>query len=289
MEGVISLQSRQEQARVSRDGREEVVEVVSNAPGEATDRLHPLGLPKLLREAQLFSHIQGDSADEAAFHRVDDHESVDVPLVGCSVGRGHRFQRLQPMAARKDLSIALLDPCRDLRSPALPVGGAGHLIPGDLECSLEGSINVNVCSTLVLHRCHRRAVIHESLESLLALRKLMGALLDRLLDDLVRGLELGLTPGDAAHLRNALDAGPNEKDVLERYPPRVLQPTPAARRENAVDGLGPEYPSQEVIEGDHQRRRDEDAPIPVEREKRQRSEHVEVRLDPAACEVNEER
>ena len=87
----------------------------------------------------------------------------------------------------------------------------------------------------------------------------------------------------------AAQARHDQEDVLEDDPRGVLEPAPLAGDEHAVDRLRPEDAAQQVIERDDDRRRDEHAPVAVEREKGQRAEHVEMRLDAAARQMDEQR
>ena len=62
-----------------------------------------------------------------------------------------------------------------------------------------------------------------------------------------------------------------------------------AGRQHAVDRLRPEDAAQQVVDRDHDRRRHQHPPVAVEREERERAEHVEVRLDAAAGQVDQQR
>ena len=83
--------------------------------------------------------------------------------------------------------------------------------------------------------------------------------------------------------------GDDEEDVLEDDPRRVLQPAPLAGDQHAVHRLRPEDPAQHVIQRDDDGRRNQHAPVAIEREKRERAEHVEVRFDAAAGEMDQQR
>ena len=91
------------------------------------------------------------------------------------------------------------------------------------------------------------------------------------------------------HLATLRRHDDDEEDVLEDHPGRVLQPAPLAGDEHAVDRLRPEHAAQHVIERHDDRRRDQDAPVAIERQERQRAEDVEVRFDAAAGEVDQQR
>ncbi len=58
---------------------------------------------------------------------------------------------------------------------------------------------------------------------------------------------------------------------------------------HAVHRLRPEDAAQHVIERDHHRCRNQDAPVAIEGEERERSEDVKVRLDASAGQVDEQR
>ena len=92
-----------------------------------------------------------------------------------------------------------------------------------------------------------------------------------------------------AHLHGAPEAGDDEEDVFEDDPGRVLHPAPIARDQHAVHRLRPEDPAQHVVERDDHRRRNQHAPVAVEREERERSEDMKVGLDSSAGQVNEQR
>ncbi len=123
----------------------------------------------------------------------------------------------------------------------------------------------------------------------LARAELLRALLDLLLDRLTRLLELGLAEGDLPHLDDALEAGAEEHRVLEEDPARVLEPAPVALRRDPEDGEREVDAAQDVVDGDDDGRREEDLPVAVEGDEGERAEDVEVCLDPAAREVDEER
>ena len=102
-------------------------------------------------------------------------------------------------------------------------------------------------------------------------------------------LERGRAVRRLPHLGEAADARHHEKDVFEDHPGRVLQPPPLAGRHDAVHRLWPEIAAQHVIERDDDRGRNENPPITIEGQEGQRAEHVKVRFDAPACEMDEER
>jgi hypothetical protein len=69
----------------------------------------------------------------------------------------------------------------------------------------------------------------------------------------------------------------------------VLEPAPIAGDEDAIDRLRPEHAAQHVIERDHDGGGNQNFPVTIEREERQRAKDVEVRLDAAARQVNQQR
>ncbi|HZL72330.1 MAG TPA: hypothetical protein VFC86_07710 [Planctomycetota bacterium] len=154
---------------------------------------------------------------------------------------------------------------------------------------------------------HRRAdlVAHVRQELALRQRGLFGRLLgvlemllgfpqlrrpgeDLLLDPAVRLLELGATPGDVLHLADAAEARGDEEQVDVDHPAGVFEPPPGAGREDAEDRLRPEDAAEQVVQGDDHGGGDEHLPVPVEGEERQGAEDVEVRLDAAARQVDQE-
>ena len=91
------------------------------------------------------------------------------------------------------------------------------------------------------------------------------------------------------HFLDAAAAGDEQEDVLEEDPGRVLQPAPLTRHHHAIHRLRPEHAAQHVIQRDDDRGRNQDPPVPVERQERERTKYVEVRFDAAAGEVDQER
>ena len=92
-----------------------------------------------------------------------------------------------------------------------------------------------------------------------------------------------------AQLLRAAHARHDEEHVLEDDPGGVLEPAPLAGDDHAVDRLRPEQAAQRMVERDHDGRGHEHPPVAIEREERQRSEDVEVRLDAATGQVNQQR
>ncbi len=95
--------------------------------------------------------------------------------------------------------------------------------------------------------------------------------------------------GNLIQLARAADALHHQEHIFEPDPGRMFEPAPLARHEHAVDRLRPEDAAQQVIERDHDGGRDEDAPVAIKRQERQRAEHVEMRFDAAAGQEDEQR
>ena len=83
-------------------------------------------------------------------------------------------------------------------------------------------------------------------------------------------------------------AGPDQEDVGERDPAGVFEPAPRVRLRDAVDRHRQIRAAQVVIEDDRDRRGDQHAAVAIEREAGQRAEHVEVRFDAAAGDVDQQ-
>ena len=69
---------------------------------------------------------------------------------------------------------------------------------------------------------------------------------------------------------------------------RCSRQPPPLRIGRAIDGLGPEQAAQELVPHHGQRGGEQHLPVPVEGQEGQRAEDVEVRLDAAAREVDEQ-
>ena len=121
-----------QQRRVARDDREQVVEVVRDAAGEAPDRLHAPRLLELLLEAALL----GDVAD-------DERRRVDVPVrvADREAGDGRRERRAVAAAPALRLvleRVARGDPAHELGVPALPPLLDEHVAPRPADRLLVG-------------------------------------------------------------------------------------------------------------------------------------------------------
>ena len=91
---------------------------------------------------------------------------------------------------------------------------------------------------------------------------------------------MSTTPRRHAMMRN---------DVFEDDPRRVFQPSPLTRDQYTVDRLRPEDAAQEVIQGHNDGRWNQHPPVAIEGEKGERTEHVEVRFDAAARQMDQQR
>src|SRR5437879_5395072 len=100
--------------------------------------------------------------------------------------------------------------------------------------------------------------------------------------------KLSLPFGHAVHLLNALPNGLDEKHVLKDDPAGVFQPAERARGYYPKHGFGPKEPPNEVVNGDYGRGCNEHPPIPINCQEGQRSENVEMCLDPAPGEMDEQ-
>jgi hypothetical protein len=91
------------------------------------------------------------------------------------------------------------------------------------------------------------------------------------------------------HFGDAAAARHQQEDILEQHPRRMLQPPPLAGDHHAVDRLRPEEAAQHVIQSHDDRRGNQDTPVAVEGQEGERSEHVEMRLDAPAGEMDQQR
>ena len=145
-------------------------------------------------------------------------------------------------------------------------------------------------------------MLHERLGALLQHRSQLGAARQRETNgrrqrcDVLRLLarahllfEGGRALGGVLHLHDAAAAGDDEEDVLEDHPGGVLQPAPLTRDQHAVDRLRPEDAAQQVIERHDDGGGNQDTPVAIKRQKRQRAEDVEMRFDASAGQVNQQR
>ena len=102
-------------------------------------------------------------------------------------------------------------------------------------------------------------------------------------------LERGGALRGLPHFRDAAQARHDQEQVFEDDPRGVFEPAPLAGDEHAVDRLRPEHAAQHVIERDDDGGRNQHPPVAIEREERERAEDVEVRLDAAAGQVDQQR
>ena len=115
-----------------------------------------------------------------------------------------------------------------------------------------------------------------------------GPLGDRLFDRGVRLFEPGLAFGDDPHLAAAANARIDEEDVEKRDPAGVLQPPPFGACHETVNRFGPVKPAEEMVGRYHDGSRHHHPPIAIEAQEGQRAEDVEVRLEAAAAQVNQQ-
>ncbi len=85
------------------------------------------------------------------------------------------------------------------------------------------------------------------------------------------------------------EARVDEHRVHEDDPEQVLQQPPPLRLRGAVEGLGPQPAAHVHVQQRHGAAGEQHPPVPVEGQEGQRAEQVEVRLDAATGQVNEQR
>ena len=153
------------------------------------------------------------------------------------------------------------------------------------ERPLGRRIELNDTAGLV----HENDAIERHVENRIAARLAVSGVNLRLLARADLLLERRSAVRRLAQLHHASQAGDDEKDVFEDDPCRMLEPAPLARDHDPVHRLRPEVSAQNVIQGDDDGRGNQHAPVPVERQKRQRAEDVEMRFDAAAGEMDQQR
>ena len=107
------------------------------------------------------------------------------------------------------------------------------------------------------------------------------ALGDLLFDAGVGGFQVGLALGEPHHLLEALHDRDDEKDILEDHPSRVLDPAPGLNYVDSINSLRREYPKNAMMDGRDRRGGDQHVPIAIKGQQGERAEDVEVGLDPA--------
>ena len=105
-------------------------------------------------------------------------------------------------------------------------------------------------------------------------------------DSVVGQFQFRLTSGDVSHFHDALMAHDEKEDIFKKHPTSVLNPAKRVRAYRPKNRLRPIGAAQKMIECHYNRRRDKDTPVPIEGEKRQGAENVEMSLNPPASEVN---
>lgn len=108
------------------------------------------------------------------------------------------------------------------------------------------------------------------------------------LDALVGGLQQSLPVRELGDQAVALDAGEHEHEVLEQHPARMLQEPPLGPRSHAVHRNREVQAAHVVVHHHDDRSGHQDAPIQIERKKRQRDEDVEVGFDAPTGDVDEQ-
>lgn len=116
-----------------------------------------------------------------------------------------------------------------------------------------------------------------------------GALGHGALDRLLRRFELRLVAGACADMPEALSDGDEKKHVFEDDPAGVFRRAPEWRRQHSEHRLRPENAAHKMVRDGHGRGGDEDTPVAIEGQKRERTEDMEMRFDPAAGEMDEQR
>ncbi len=126
-------------------------------------------------------------------------------------------------------------------------------------------------------------------QALIRLLQLAGTLLHDPLHRRVRRLDLRLTRGQVAQLPQRLETAADQHDVLEDDPDGVLQPSPGADDRDAINRARPEDPPQEMVQSHDGRGGDQHPVVAVQGQERERTEDVEVGLDPSAHQVDQQR
>src|SRR5207249_1031168 len=80
----------------------------------------------------------------------------------------------------------------------------------------------------------------------------------------------------------------DEEHVLEDDPAGVFEPAPFGAAEHAVYRLRPEETPDQMVHRDYRRGRDQHPPVAVKGQEGQGAEDVEMTLDAAAGQVNEQ-
>jgi len=109
--------------------------------------------------------------------------------------------------------------------------------------------------------------------------QLLRTFADFCFNDLVGTLQPCPANGNIAHLLDAQQARSDQEDVGKGQQPDVLDPSPRTHIGRAEDRLGPPQTANHAIQRRHQNRRNQDLPIPIESQKGQRAEGVEVHFD----------
>src|SRR5207253_8359378 len=120
------------------------------------------------------------------------------------------------------------------------------------------------------------------------LREFDGALSDRFLDAVLKHLQASLALGDNQHLTETCANGNHQKGNLENNPSGVLKGSPNRGCGDAIHGLRPKNPPQQMVHIDNGGSRDEHLPIAIESQNGERPEHMKVALDSAAGELAEQ-
>ena len=87
----------------------------------------------------------------------------------------------------------------------------------------------------------------------------------------------------------ALRDPPQQKRRLEQHPRGVFHRPPRRRGQHAEDRFRPEQPANQMIDRHQRDGRQKDPPITIERQDRQRTEHVKMGLDPPPRQVDQQR
>ncbi len=270
------------------------LQLVAGAPQLRLGAL-PLGdVPRDLRRA-------GDPAG-LVLDRRDRQRHVDASAV---LGQAHRLEMVRPQPRSQPLEdpgqvIAAIRryqardrPTDDLRL-LVAVHPLGPVVPGD-DRAVERLADDRVVGRLddrrqaTIGQLGQAQLVGLPAQPLVGPLELGRPLLDDPADGRVGRLDLRLPDGQVAQLAQRLDAAADQHDVFEDHPERVLQPSPWAHRRDAIDRTRPEEPPEEMVQRHDRRGRDQHPRVAVERQEGQRAEDVEVGLDPAAHQVDEQR
>src|SRR5213078_3124404 len=80
----------------------------------------------------------------------------------------------------------------------------------------------------------------------------------------------------------------NQENIFEDHPACVFKPSPLAREKSSVNRLRPVHSTDKMIGRNNDRGGNQDAPVPVKREKCQGAENMKMCLDSTAGQMNQQ-